>query len=342
MKFRWIPIVILMLGLPALAVDVGRFLWLPPSAEPKDVVVSIDDGMSFGVVVKRLADAGVVSRSLYFLWLGRAMQVDRAIQAGDYALQTSMLPREVLERLRAGVVIKTAVTIPEGYAMRDIAAQLEAQELISADRFLSAATDPALIDALGVTGDSLEGYLFPSTYYVTRRTTAEMLVRRMVQEFHAATDGLDWSAAAARKLTRRQVVTLASIIEKETARDEERPLIAAVFLNRLQRRMPLQSDPTVIYALVDFDGNLHKRDLSVKSPYNTYVVPGLPPGPIANPGVASIEAVLHPASTKVLYFVSKNDGTHFFSATFAEHQRAVAKYQPPVKKRRTAPTRSAL
>ena len=274
-----------------------------------------------------MAEAGLISRPRYFILLGQLMNADRAIQAGDYALQTGMRPSAVLARLRSGAVIQIAVTIPEGYTAREIADQLEAQRLMSAELFLATVTDPTLIDQLGIKATSLEGYLFPSTYHATRRTTSEELVRRMVHEFRDATKGLDWTAAGPRKLTPHQVVTLASIIEKETSRDDERPLIAAVFHNRLKRRMPLQSDPTVIYALDGFDGNLRKTDLRVKSPYNTYRVVGLPPGPIANPGLASIEAALHPAPVNYLYFVSKNDGTHVFSATLAEHQKAVARYQ---------------
>jgi UPF0755 protein len=205
-----------------------------------------------------------------------------------------------------------------------------------AEAFRSAAAAPARRAESGIEAPSLEGYLFPSTYYVTRRTTPAELVRRMVRQFQESTRDLDWSGAADRKLSRHQIITLASIIEKETSQDDERPLVAAVFSNRLARRIPLQSDPTIIYALPNFNGNLRRVDLGVKSPYNTYRVAGLPPGPIANPGLASLEAALHPAPVKYLYFVSKNDGTHYFSSTLAEHQKAVARYQSPSRARRTA------
>ncbi len=322
-----------------LCIETGRFLLVPPAATPSDVVIDVADGATLTAVAGQLADAGVVARPGYFVLLGRLMNADRAIQAGEYALHTKMRPMEVLGRLTSGAVIQTAVTIPEGFTAREIAAQLEAQGLMSAELFLSATADPALIEQLGIKASSLEGYLFPSTYYLTRRTTSQELVRRMVQEFRTATRDVDWNAAAPRKLTPRQVVILASIIEKETSRDDERSLIAAVFHNRLKRRMPLQSDPTVIYALADFDGNLRKADLKVKSPYNTYRVYGLPPGPIASPGLASIEAALQPAPVNYLYFVSKNDGTHLFSSTLADHQKAVARYQLAPKKKKAVAKR---
>jgi UPF0755 protein len=308
-------------------VEAGRFLLIPPPSPPRDVVVEVAEGTTLATVAGQLAAAGVVSHPRYFVLLGRLMNAERAIQAGDYALQTGMRPHAVLGRLRSGQVIRIAVTIPEGYTAREISAHLQAQQLMSAELFLATASDPALIKQFAIPAASLEGYLFPSTYHVTRRTTSEELVRLMVGQFRDATRELDWSAAGARKLTPHQVVTLASIIEKEASRDDERPLIAAVFYNRLKRRMPLQSDPTVIYALAKFDGNLRKADLKVKSPYNTYRVYGLPPGPIANPGLASLKAALNPAPVNYLYFVSKNDGSHLFSATLAEHQKAVARYQ---------------
>lgn len=317
-------------------IEAGRFLLLPPSSTARDITIEVADGASLRTVSQQLADAGLITRGTYFVWLGRVVGAQRTIQAGDYALRTTMRPMEVMKRLTSGAVVQTGVTIPEGYTIREIAQELEMQKLMPAQAFLSAAADPALRVDAEIRAPSLEGYLFPSTYYVTRRTTPMELVQRMLRQFQESTRHLDWSRAAERKLTRHQIVTLASIIEKETSRDDERALVAAVFANRLQRRMPLQSDPTVIYALPDFEGNLHHRDLAVKSPYNTYRVAGLPPGPIANPGLASLEAALHPAEANYLYFVSRNDGTHFFSSTLAEHQKAVARYQPPIRHRRTA------
>jgi peptidoglycan lytic transglycosylase G len=310
-----------------LLIEAGRYLLLPASPIPREVVVEVVDGASLTMVARQLSEIGVITHPAYFVLLGRVMGAQRAIQAGEYALQTTMRPTAVLHKLTSGAVVTTAVTIPEGFTMREIAAQLEAQGLMSAQDFLAAAADPAIRAEAGIEAPSLEGYLFPSTYYVARRTKPAELVRRMVHQFEDSTRSLDWSLAGGRHLSRHKIVTLASIVEKETSRDDERPMVASVFYNRLKRRMPLQSDPTVIYALNDFDGNLRRSDLSVDSPYNTYRVAGLPPGPIANPGLDSLEAALHPASTAYLYFVSKNDGSHFFSSTLSEHQKAVAKYQ---------------
>lgn len=322
-----------------LMIEAGRFLLVPPSHTATEVVIEVADGASLTAVAQQLAEAGVITHPTYFVLLGRALGAQRTIQAGDYALRPTMRPMEVLNRLTSGMVVQTGVTIPEGLTIREIAGQLEMEGVMPAKAFLAAAADPAIRAEAGIEAPSLEGYLFPSTYYVTRRTTPAELVRRMVRQFQESTRDLEWSRGTDRKLSRHHIVTLASIIEKETSRDDERPLVAAVFSNRLARRIPLQSDPTVIYALPDFSGNLHRRDLDVKSPYNTYRVRGLPPGPIANPGRSSLEAALHPAAANYLYFVSKNDGSHYFSSTLAEHQKAVARYQPPVRARRTASTK---
>lgn len=319
-----------------LLVGAGRFLLLPASPVDREVVIEVADGASLTMVARQLNESGVISRPAYFVLLGRALGAQRAIQAGEYALRTTMRPTEVLHRLTSGAVVQIPVTIPEGFSIREIATELDDQNLMTAQAFLAAVADPAVRTDEGIDAPSLEGYLFPSTYYVSRRTKPAELVRRMVRQFQESTRSLDWSLAEGHHLSRHEIVTLASIIEKETSRDEERPLIASVFYNRLTRRMPLQSDPTVIYALDDFDGNLRRVDLEIRSPYNTYRVAGLPPGPIANPGLASLEAALHPAATAYLYFVSKNDGTHFFSSTLAEHEKAVARYQPPVRARRSS------
>jgi UPF0755 protein len=206
----------------------------------------------------------------------------------------------------------------------------ESHGLGTAAAFVQAAHDPSLIHDLDPGAKDLEGYLFPETYAVPRRTDAAKLVRTMVARFEKILTPELRQAAAARNLSVRQVVTLASIVEKETAKADERPLVAAVYTTRLRIGMPLQCDPTVIYGLVKahrYDGNIHKDDLSFDSPYNTYRYPGLPPGPIASPGRASIEAAIHPAAADYLYFVSRNDGSHEFARTLEEHNRNVQKYQ---------------
>ncbi|MCL2459346.1 MAG: endolytic transglycosylase MltG, partial [Desulfobulbus sp.] len=197
---------------------------------------------------------------------------------------------------------------------------------VKQDRFLGLVKDGAFIRQLGIEADSLEGYLFPETYTLVRNEADEAaVIRMMVERFQQTWQALN--APESLELNRHQLLTLASVVEKETGVATERPLIAQVFYNRLARKMRLQSDPTVIYGLPDFNGNLSKADLKRETPYNTYLIPGLPPGPICNPGRAALEAVLHPVESDALYFVAKNDGTHIFSTNLADHNRAVQHYQ---------------
>jgi UPF0755 protein len=222
------------------------------------------------------------------------------------------------------------VTFPEGLTVAEMAKIFESHGLGPASSFVQASRDPAPIRELDPAAKDLEGYLFPETYALPRHTDAAKLVRLMTSRFeHVFTSDLR-QAAAARNLTVRQAVTLASIVEKETARPDERPIVAAVYSNRLRIGMPLQCDPTVIDALLragSYTGNLKHDDLAFDSPYNTYRYPGLPPGPIASPGRSSLEAAVHPADADFLYFVSRNDGSHEFARTLEEHNRNVQKYQ---------------
>jgi UPF0755 protein len=248
------------------------------------------------------------------------------IRAGEYSLSPAMAPVQMIEILRKGLVILHPVTIPEGFTRDQIADALAAKGLADKRRFLELTQDKALLRQYGISGPSFEGYLFPDTYHFSRGTPALAILDTMVKRFkQVVTPLVDVSQGTGMKF--EEVVILASIVEKETGRPEERPLIASVFLNRLRLGMRLESDPTVIYGIENFDGDLKKKDLTDKTPYNTYVIHGLTPGPIANPGLESIKAVMDPARTDYLYFVSKNDGSHHFSKTLAEHNRAVEIYQ---------------
>lgn len=284
--------------------------------------------------------AGVrdIGRQLHQLGLVRHPEVFRVyvlsrgatgrLRAGEYALEGSMSLEQIVDKLVRGDVVRHTVTFPEGMNLEDMA-RLAAPKGIPVEAFLAAARNPELIKDLDPEAKDLEGYLFPDTYDIPRGPDpAAQLVARMVKRFRTVMGPELTRLPSGRTL--RHIVTLASIVETETARPEERPRVAAVFLNRLQRRMPMQTDPTVIYALRKagtWDGNIRKGDLDVDSPYNTYRFPGLPPGPIASPGRASLQAALHPAESRELYFVSKNDGSHEFSATLAEHERWVNLYQ---------------
>jgi UPF0755 protein len=303
------------------------YLLVSPSDVKDEQIVEIPDGAGLRQVARLLGEKGLISNEALFVFLTRIMGDERHIQTGEYRLSTALSPLEILSILSSGRVVLHSVTVPEGYTMAQIAGLLNDRGLVTTDAFLAKATDAEWIHSLGIQGNSAEGYLFPETYNFPKNLGAEGIIRTMVASFrNAYTDDIR-KKAEAMSMTETEVVTLASIIEKETSVDEERRLISAVFHNRLKRRIPLQSDPTVIYALPDFDGNLKLRDLHYHSPYNTYWVAGLPPGPIASPGKASLMAAVDPEPANYYYFVSRNDGTHHFSRTLEEHNKAVERYQ---------------
>ncbi|MGC4081603.1 MAG: endolytic transglycosylase MltG [Vicinamibacterales bacterium] len=247
-----------------------------------------------------------------------------------YRFVGAMSPRDVLGKIARGEVDLVNITFREGLTIAEMAAIFETQGLGTAASFREAAADRSLIAGLDPQATDLEGYLFPETYAISRHVQASQLVRAMVDRFIHVLSPEIRAAATARQLTIRQLVTLASIVEKETGAAEERPIVAAVYSNRLRIGMGLQCDPTVIYALQRagrFDGNLRREDLAFDSPSNTYRYAGLPPGPIAAPGRLSLEAAAKPADVDFLYFVSRNDGTHAFASTLDEHNRNVQKFQ---------------
>ena len=303
--------------------------WPVRSAEqpPQSLMVNPGDGVRD--VGRQLRDLGLVRHPEVFralvVWRGDTAK----LRAGEYELTGAMSLDDIVTKLVKGDVVRRAVTFPEGSDLEAMARLAATRGLVMED-FLKAARDPAPIRDLDPEAKDLEGYLFPDTYDITRRPDpAADMVGRMVKRFREVIQP-ELPRVQASGMTLREVVTLASVVELETARPDERPRIAAVFRNRLKFRMPLQTDPTVIYALKKrggYDGNIHRGDLDIDSPYNTYRYPGLPPGPIASPGREAIRAVLQPADVKDLYFVSRNDGSHQFSASLADHNRAVFQYQ---------------
>jgi len=309
-----------------LVLGLGLFLMSPAERGAAEQHVIVKEGESPGEVARDLEQRGIItSRHLFLLWT-KLLGYGKRIRAGEYALSPGMSPMTILEKLRKGLIIAHPVMIPEGYNRMQIADLLAEKGVMEKETFLALTRDPAVLKSHGISAPSLEGYLFPDTYHFGRGIAPQKVVETMVKRFFQVVDPLKEAANKA-GLKMEEVIILASIVEKETGKAEERPLIASVFLNRLKKGMRLDSDPTVIYGIENFDGNLTKKDLALESPYNTYVVQGLTPGPIASPGLASIQAVLHPADTEYLYFVSKNDGSHHFSKTLAEHNRAVRRYQ---------------
>ena len=295
-----------------------------------EVFVELPSGASVARIASDLSAAGVVSDPWTFRIAARLSGNDRRLQAGEYRFVDSASAFNVVDRLARGDVYSRPVTFPEGLTIKEMSGIFERAGLGTAAEFERAGADGSLLGDLDPEAKTLEGYLFPDTYALPRRTGAAGAVAAMVARFQAAF-GMDLRAEAAnRKLSLREVVTLASLIEKETATASERPLVAAVYYNRLKIGMPLQCDPTVIYALMQarrWQGNLTRQDLQINSPYNTYRFAGLPPGPIASPGLPSLQAAVRPADVPYLYFVSRNDGTHVFAATLAEHNRNVQEWQ---------------
>lgn len=310
--------------------------------EPKDTaarskVINIAPGMKFSEVARLLEDKGLIRSKMGFTILAWVKGVSGRLQAGEYQLSPAQKPDDILDYLVNGRVLKHIVTIPEGFNIYDVAGLIESAGLMPRQRFIEAAKDKTLLDRLGIDARSAEGYLFPDTYFFTKDATPQKIIAAMVERLKDIwkKDGFQ-ERAMALGLTMKDVLILASIVEKEAAMPSERPVIASVFWNRIKRGMPLQSDPTVYYGILDGSGTgaisdstarLTKKDLRTTTPYNTYCIKGLPEGPIANPGREAIRAVLYPEKTDFLYFVSKNNGTHYFSKTLDEHNMAVAKYQ---------------
>jgi len=324
--FRWLLVVFAILSAWLMA-DVYNFISAPTSSEPEAVVIEIPPGMSLRALSNVLQERGLTSSAERFGWFVRFKGAARRIKAGEYQLSTGLRPGEVLDKIVRGEVLLHQITFPEGYTIEQMAELLESRDLAKAHAFIAAASNPAFVQRLNIPASTLEGYLFPDTYQFARNLPTEKILASLVERFDQHFGPTQEEKAEELGFTLHQVVTLASVVEKETAVPDERPLIAGVFLNRLKKGIRLQSDPTVIYGLKNFDGNLTKAHLEADTAYNTYTRPGLPAGPICNPGAASIQAVLNPASTPYLYFVAKKDGTHHFSSTLVEHNAAVLRHQ---------------
>lgn len=295
--------------------------------EIRGVEVEIPRGATFRQAAEILAQNGLIRDTNVFLALGRLTGADRKIRAGYYSFWSSMSPLEIFGIIRTGRIIEYEIRVLEGDSLPEIAAAFARTGIISESEFLKLAKDGDFLAAKEIGAPSVEGYVFPDTYIVPKGTSAEdaleLMVSRMQEKF--SSDLRDRAAKIG--MTEHEVLTLASIIEKEAVVDSERSVISAVYHNRLKKRMPLQADPTSIYGIKSSRERITRTDLLRKTPYNTYIIKGLPPGPIASPGIKSIRAALYPADVPYLYFVSNNDGTHQFSSTLREHEEAVRAYR---------------
>lgn len=327
--------ILIPLGLFFLCLSLIYFSFFrPPSGPLMTKSIMIKKGSSLKKVSTMLKQEGIIRDANLFVRMATLLGKKKEVKAGEYEFHSRMHPWEVLNILAKGQVKSRLVTIAEGLTLSQIAQLLDDLEIVEKKAFVEKTSSPALIISLGLPysatsqpGSSLEGYLFPNTYHLLREMNSEEIIQMMVQQFKKVFNQ-DWIRRGSQLgMSLREVVTLASIIEKETSLPDEKPLISAVFHNRLKKKIPLQSDPTVIYGIKNFNGNLTRADLQRPSPYNTYLNSGLPPTPICNPGKDSLLAALHPSPVSYLYFVSKNDGSHHFSSSMEEHNQAVWKYQ---------------
>lgn len=301
----------------------------PAGSDTSGILVVVGRGQGFSKTTSVLVKKGLIVSPVRFKLIAAVTGADKKIKAGEYKFSSAMTPRQIIADLTRGKVHLYKVTIPEGYNIYQIAGVLEKAGIISGNEFLAVVKNPEVVNRLGISDSAgtLEGYLFPDTYYFSKDARPEMIARTMVDHLRSVYRPEWFNRGKEIGFTMHEVLTLASIIEKETGDASERPIISSVFHNRLKKRMRLETDPTVIYGIENFDGNLTKKHLRTRTPYNTYKIKGLPPGPIASPGEKSIEAALYPAESDYLFFVSRKDKTHQFSTNIRDHINSVRKYQ---------------
>jgi len=319
------------LGLAAVIIIVGTGLhWLFQTALVTDTkgvyTVNIERGMSFNAVMKKFIDQGVIEGDFRPRFVGALLGLSSQLKAGRYELQSGESTYSFLTKLTSGRVLNQRITIPEGLQAREIAQIFQTKLQVDSSAFMAVVSSKAEVVGYGLQGETLEGYLFPNTYKMPWGVSPRRVVEILVSEFKKQVNDSLLKEIAKSEMNLLQVVTLASIIEGEAMVDSERPIISGVYQNRLRKGIRLQADPTIQYIIPDGPRRLLFRDLEIDSRYNTYRYAGLPPGPINNPGLNSILATLNPASVKYIYFVANGDGTHTFSRTLREHNRAKAKF----------------
>lgn len=292
---------------------------------------TIDRGEAFSSINYRLKKDDLISSSRIFHYYSKYTDSMTTFRPGTYEIKAGMKIRDIINSFQKGPINLVDITIPEGKNLYEIANIVEQGGVCKSKNFIELAKDREFIQSLDIPGPNVEGYLYPETYKFNKNIGCSVVIKTMVSIFRQKTSNIDFTVS---NLSPHEVVILASIVEKETGAGHERPIIAGVFLNRLKKRMRLQSDPTTIYGIYEnFDGNLRKKHLLEKTPYNTYKIPALPIGPISNPGIEAINAVLSPEKHNYLYFVSKNDGTHIFTKNYKDHLKAVKTWQQTRKNR---------
>ncbi len=319
--------VALLILIGATTVTAGLFVFnqITPN---EAVVLQIENGTGLNTIAARLEANGVISNARMFGLLARLRGDTGNIQAGQYDFKQAATPGEILDRLVKGDVRRIQFTIPEGFTLRQIGERLAARDIAPLEEFMALAKDEQFLAKHAIQATSLEGYLYPETYTVIAKLSLDRLLETMLEQLNQQLTPELLAAADELNLTPHQLLTLASIVQKEAGNDDEMPLIAAVFHNRLKKGIPLQADPTVIYGLGDeYKGNITKAHLRRPTPYNTYTIRKLPPGPIASPGSTALHATAYPADVDFIYFVARGDGTHAFSLTLREHNQAVRRFQ---------------
>jgi len=314
----------LIIALPMLLIlYVGIQLFVPLGIGNVQIEVEIPESASYRQAINILSENNLIRDKNLFLLMGKIYGIDRKTRAGYYVFWGNMNPWQVFRKLASGKIIENEMTILEGDSIHEIGLKLEASKIMSVETFNALATDQSFLAPLKIEAPSIEGYLFPETYRFPKGARSESVLRVMVNKLRERFNEQLRKRAQEIGMSENEVLTLASIIEMEAVVNNERPLISAVFHNRLKKGMRLQADPTAIYGVRSFRYGVTRNDLRHRTDFNTYIIRGLPPGPIASPGIKSIEAALYPASVSYLFFVSRRDGTHYFSKTYSEHNRAI-------------------
>ncbi len=319
--------IILIVAFLVVLIYIASDLLTPLPIGDKTIEIEIPKGITFRQAIEILSKEGLIRNKTIFLIIGRMSGLERKIRAGYYSIHGSMSPLDLLRKLRSGQIVEYEVVIIEGDSLREIGEKLAEKGIIKKDDFMKLSVNKEFLASFNIEAPSFEGYLFPDTYRIPKGAEPKEVIGIMINRMREKYSGELRARTEELGFSEREVLTLASIIEKEAKVDEERPLISAVYHNRLKKNIPLQADPTCIYGIKRFGEEITERDLKRKTPYNTYIIKGLPPGPIASPGIRSIKAALYPANVPYIFFVSNNDGTHRFSVTPKEHQVAVEIYR---------------